>query len=80
MVGWPVTGQCGSLRTDPSDEGGAHVQAQHLYPLIASRDRREQVFAYWLRSLNERNFHFSQWAAADFQEPARRDPDPNPKP
>jgi len=44
-----------------------------LYPLIASRDRREQVFAYWLRSLNERNFHFSQWAAADFQEPARRD-------
>ena len=47
-------------------------QAQHLYPHIASRDRREQVFAYWLRSLNERNFHFSQWAAADFKEPARR--------
>ena len=49
-----------------------HVQAQHLYPHIASRDRREQVFAYWLRSLNERNFHFSQWPAADFKEPARR--------
>ena len=29
------------------------------------------MFAYWLRSLNDRNFHFSQWAAVDFQEPAR---------
>jgi hypothetical protein len=46
-------------------------QAQHLYPHIAGRDRQEQLFAYWLRSLNDRNFHFSQWAAADFKEPAR---------
>ena len=56
--------------TRPSTPG-KRLQAQHLYPHIASRDAREQVFAYWVRSLNERNFHFSQWAAADFKEPAR---------
>lgn len=42
-----------------------------LYPHIAQRDGEEQVFAYWLRSLNDRNFHFSQWGQASFQEPAR---------
>ena len=48
----------------------------HLYPHIARRDRDEQVFAYWLRSLNDRNFHFSQWSQASFQEPARSVPRP----
>ena len=42
-----------------------------LYPHIAKRDSEDQVFAYWLRSLNDRNFHFSQWKEAAFKEPAR---------
>lgn len=47
------------------------LQMSRLYPYIAKRDSEEQVFAYWLRSLNDRNFHFSQWKKAAFKEPAR---------
>lgn len=36
-------------------------KAQWLYPHIAACDAAEQVFDLWTRSVNDRNFHFSEW-------------------
>lgn len=37
------------------------LQAQLMYPHIASTDAKANTNATWLRSINERSFHFSKW-------------------
>lgn len=44
---------------------GAQVEAfkqQQLYPHIAERERSERINFHWLRTLNDRNYRFSEWA------------------
>ena len=39
----------------------ACLQMEHLYPPMAAIDRRECINITFIKSLNERNFQFSQW-------------------
>ena len=39
----------------------ACLQMEHLYPPMAAIDRRECINITFVKSLNERNFQFSQW-------------------
>ena len=41
---------------------GAAVQAELMYPHIATSDAKASTNATWLRTLTNRSFHFDQWA------------------
>ena len=49
-------------------------QLEFVYPHIARVDAEKKTNEEWLRSLNDRNFHFSSWGAA-----GRRGPHPGGK-
>lgn len=36
-------------------------QAELMYPHIATTDEKASINATWLRSLNNRNYHFTDW-------------------
>lgn len=37
------------------------MQAELMYPHIANTDSKASINATWLRSLNNRNYHFTEW-------------------
>lgn len=41
---------------------GAAMQAELMYPHIATTDAKASTNATWLRTLTNRSFHFDQWA------------------
>ena len=44
-----------------SDRGNGCLQAELMYPHIATTDGKASINATWLRSLNNRNYHFTDW-------------------
>lgn len=40
------------------------LQANLMYPHIATTDAKSNTNATWLRSIHERSFHFSKWSDA----------------
>ncbi|KAK9865118.1 hypothetical protein WJX84_001931 [Apatococcus fuscideae] len=55
----------GKLTLDDYKQEVLDFKAQHMYPHISRKDAEAGINSSWVRTLNERCFHFSCWADPD---------------